>query len=73
MTETAWTSEKAAEFERLYSEWAVASANAATVLRTKGMESDDFRKADAVTTDLWMKLRKLQGNEGAVALKLPIP
>ena len=64
MTETVWTSEKAAEFERLYNEWAVASANAATVLRTKGMESDDFRKADAVTTDLWVKLRKLQGKEG---------
>jgi hypothetical protein len=64
LTETVWTAEKAAEFEKLDNEWAVASATAATVLRTKGMESDDFRKADAVTTDLWVKLRKLQGAEG---------
>jgi hypothetical protein len=28
------------------------------------MESDDFRKADAVTTDLWVTLRKLQRKEG---------
>ena len=56
--------EKASEFERLYQEYAKAMRDAASVLRVKGMESEEFRKADNAAADLWVKLRELQGMAG---------
>jgi hypothetical protein len=56
--------EKANEFERLYQEYAKTVRIAASVLRVKGMESEEFRKADAAAGDLWVKLRNLQGMTG---------
>jgi hypothetical protein len=56
--------EKADEFERLYQEYAKAIRYAASVLRVKSMESEEFRKADGAAGDLWVKLRELQGMAG---------
>ena len=56
--------EKANEFERLYQEYAKAVRVAASVLRVKSMESEEFREADGAAGDLWVKLRKLQGMAG---------
>ena len=56
--------EKAAEYIRLYAEYAAALAHASAVLESKGMESDDFRQADAAAGALWVRLRDLQGMAG---------
>ena len=63
MTEV-WTPEKAAEYERLFAQYVAASANAFAVLKAKGMESSEFREADAATGEFWVKLRALQGKAG---------
>lgn len=59
-----WTSEKAAEYERLFAQYVAASANAFEVLKAKGMQSPEFREADAATGKFWVKLRALQGKAG---------
>jgi hypothetical protein len=56
--------EQAEEYKRLYAEYAAAMVNAAAVLRAKGMDSDDFREADAAAGKLWVRLRELQGMAG---------
>lgn len=56
--------EKAAEYQRLYAEYAAAMANAAAILRAKSMSSDEFRQADAAAGALWVRLRDLQGMAG---------
>jgi hypothetical protein len=64
LTDVVWTPEKAAEYERLYYQLVTAVVAAGKVLSTHGMESEEFRKADAEATDLWVKLRELQGMAG---------
>lgn len=58
-----WTPE-AAEYQRLFALYVTASANALDVLKAKGMESREFREADAATGEFWVKLRALQGKAG---------
>jgi hypothetical protein len=58
------TGEKAAEYKRLYLEYGAAMARATAVLKAKGMDSDEFRQADAAAGDLWVRLRELQGMAG---------
>jgi len=60
MTEI-WSIEKAEEYERLSAEHAVATAHATNVLRLNGMESPEFREADAATGKLYVKIRELLG------------
>jgi hypothetical protein len=64
LTDVVWTPEKAAEYGRLYYQLVTAVVAAGKVLGTHGMESEEFRKADAEATDLWVKLRELQGMAG---------
>ncbi len=59
-----WTLEKAAEYQRLFAQYVAASANALEVLKANGMESPEFREADAATGEFWVKLRALQGKAG---------
>jgi hypothetical protein len=56
--------ENAREFERLYDEFIAANAKARAILQVKGMDSAEFAEADRLVTDLWAKLRRLQGKEG---------
>jgi hypothetical protein len=56
--------EEAAEYARLYAEYAAAMAYAAGVLKSKGMDSEDFRQADAAAGELLVRLRELQGVAG---------
>jgi hypothetical protein len=58
------TGEKAEEYKRLYAEHAAATAKAHAVLVAKGMGSDEFAQADAASTELWRRLRELQGMGG---------
>jgi hypothetical protein len=56
--------EEAAEYQRLYADYAAAMAYAAGVLKSKGMDSEDFRQADAAAGELWVRLRELRGITG---------
>jgi hypothetical protein len=56
--------EDAKEFQRLYGEFTAAQAKAVAVLRAKGMESTEFLEADRAASEIWVKLRRLQGKEG---------
>jgi hypothetical protein len=64
MTSKIWTPEKAAEFSKLYDQFTAAMQHATGVLRAKGMDSEEFRHADAAAGDLWVKLRAMQGVGG---------
>jgi len=59
-----WTPEKEAEYQRLFALYVAASANALNVLKAKGMESQEFRAADAATGEFWVQLRAMQGKAG---------
>jgi hypothetical protein len=48
------------EYKRLYLEFEAALANAAKVLRAKGIDSEEFRQADAAAGAQWLRLRELQ-------------
>jgi hypothetical protein len=52
------------EYTRLYGEYAAAIFHAAAVLKSKGMDSEDFKQADAAAGALWTRLRELQGMAG---------
>jgi hypothetical protein len=56
--------EKAEEYKRLYAECTTATTNARAVLKSKGMDSDEFAQAVAAVTELWRRLRELQGMAG---------
>lgn len=58
-----WSTDKKAEYIRLYEEWAQATAIALNVLRKHGMESEAFQRADAATGRIYAKIRKLLGKE----------
>lgn len=58
------TGEEAEEFKRLYDEYPRVSQHAAELLGRHGMESKEFREADAAVGDLWRRLRELQGMAG---------
>jgi hypothetical protein len=58
------TGEEAAEFQRLYAEYAAAMVNALAILRAKGMSSEEFRQADAAAGALRARIRELQGTAG---------
>lgn len=64
MTPDILTSEEAAEYQRLYAEYAAAIAKISDALKEHGMESDEFRKADAAAGKLWVKMRELHGDAG---------
>lgn len=63
MTEI-WSLEKAEEYKRLTAEHAAATEHAANVLRKYGMESAEFREADAATGKLYVQIRELLGKRG---------
>lgn len=58
------TPEEGEEYKRVYAEYEKATIYGGEVLRRYGMESREFREADARTTDLWRRLRELQGEAG---------
>lgn len=58
------TPEEGKEYRRLYEEHERATIHAANMLRAYGMESNEFRAADAETCRLWKSLRELQGMAG---------
>jgi hypothetical protein len=58
------TGEKAEEYKRLYFKYVDAVTHAAAVLGIKGMDSEEFRRADAAAGELWARLRKLGGMTG---------
>ena len=60
----ALTGEKAAEFQRVYAEYAAALAYASDVLTGKGMGSPEFREADAAAAKFRVRLRELRGDAG---------
>jgi hypothetical protein len=64
LSDEVWTPEKAAEYNRLYKEFSTAVAHARDVLRTHGMESAEFYRADAAAGEIWVKLRALQDKAG---------
>lgn len=59
-----WSLEKAEEYKRLTAEHAAATEHAANVLRKYGMESVEFREADAATGKLYGQIRELIGTLG---------
>jgi hypothetical protein len=64
LSDLVWTPEKNAEYDRLYSEFAQAVGNARRVLKTHGMSSVAFRRADAAAGEIWVKMRAMQGKAG---------
>ena len=58
------TGEKAEEYKRLYREYGAAVAHAVATLAANGMESEEFRQADAAVGKLYVRLRELQGMAG---------
>jgi hypothetical protein len=56
--------EDAEEFQRLYGQFAAANAKALDILKAKGMQSAEFAEADQAASEIWVKLRRLQGKEG---------
>ena len=52
------------QYARLYSLFCEAVLHAGSVLKVHGMESEEFRVADAKSTELWKSLRALQGKDG---------
>ena len=52
------------QYARLYAEFCEAVLHAGSVLKMHGMESDQFREADAKSAELWKSLRDLQGKAG---------
>jgi hypothetical protein len=56
--------EDAKEFQRLYGEFKTANAKALAILKAKGMQSTEFAEADRAASEIWVKLRRLQGKEG---------
>jgi len=56
--------EDAEEFQRLYGEFTAANAKALAILKARGMDSAEFAEADRAASDIWVKLRRLQGKEG---------
>jgi hypothetical protein len=58
------TPEEGAELNRLLAEHAEAGVRAGAVLAKHGMESPEFREADAATGALWVRIRELQGMAG---------
>lgn len=59
-----WSLEKAEDYQRLSAEHAEATMHAAKVLRQKGMDSPEFREADAATGRLYVQIRELLGKRG---------
>jgi hypothetical protein len=55
------TSEAAAEYRRLYTEYAAAIAHANALLQTEGPDSQSFLAADRDASALWQRLREVQG------------
>lgn len=64
MTVQVLTGDQAAEYQRVYAAYAAALARASDVLRIKGMESTEFREADAEAGKHWTRLRELRGDAG---------
>jgi hypothetical protein len=58
-----WSTEKKDEYIKLYEEWAQATAMALNALRKHGMESEEFRRADAATGRIYTQIQKLLGKE----------
>jgi hypothetical protein len=56
--------ENAAEYQRLYAEFVDAVARAGTILKARGMDSEEFRQADADAGRLSVRLRELRGDAG---------
>jgi hypothetical protein len=52
------------EFQRLYHEFTAANDKAFAILKAKGMQSAEFAEADRAASEIWVKLRRLQGKEG---------
>jgi hypothetical protein len=58
------TGENAEEYKRLTAEYPVAEANATAALKSHGMDSEEFKRADAAKGAIWRRLRELQGMGG---------
>ena len=52
------------QYARLYAEFCEAVLHVGSVLKMHGMESDQFRTAEAKSAELWKSLRALQGKAG---------
>ena len=52
------------QYARLYTEFCEAVLHAGSVLKMHGMESAQFREADAKSAELWKSLRALRGKAG---------
>jgi hypothetical protein len=64
LSDQVWTPEKNAEYDRLYNEFAKAVAIARGILKTHGMASTEFYRADAAAGEIWVKMRAMQGKAG---------
>ena len=58
------TSENAEEYKRLKAEHVTAKKNAIAALRAKGLDSEEFKHADAAAVALRRRLQELQGMGG---------
>jgi hypothetical protein len=58
------TPEEAADLKRLLEEHAAATHRAREILRAYGMDSKEYTEAELVASDLWKRIRKLQGEDG---------
>ena len=54
----------AAEYQRLYIDYYAAISKAVATLKARGMDSEEFRQADADAGRIWKQLRELQGMSG---------
>ena len=55
------TDEAAAEYRRLYTEWAAAVGHANALLQAEGPDSRSFLTADRNAAALWQRLRDIRG------------
>ena len=59
------------QYAGLYAEFCEAVLHAGSVLKMYGMESDQFRVAEAKSAELWKSLRALQGKLAPLAQEHP--
>lgn len=64
MSRSLLTPDQFAELSALYREHEERAAQARVALREKGMESPEFREADAATGKTWSRIRELLGDAG---------
>jgi hypothetical protein len=64
MAKTVITSEEGAELERLKSAYQAATLRASNAIRAKGMDSDEFLKADAEAGRIVERIKEILGTTG---------